>query len=612
MAATDYSNPTRLCDLVMKGGITSGVVYPLAVCELASAYSFKSIGGTSAGAIAAAAAAAAEYDRRQHGANAKGFDKLKRLPEEIGAPGRLLKMFHPDDATRELFAIVMAGLNGKGETGKVLAVAKAVVRRYWRRALAGVAILAAIAVVASMLDAGIAGVIIVLLSAVVVAGLFVLSVLLSLKHDLMVVLPANSYGLSHAFDPGSPSVEAPLTNWLTPYLDDLAGKQPGEGPLTFGDLHRANPAPNQPADSGPRSINLEMMTTAINLGRPFRLPFRDPDRRFYFSRSEFSKLFPARIVEHMVTHARSAQETVKVKTLPSGEQLFGFPDEEHLPVVVATRMSLSFPLLLAAVPLYAVDYTRTDKENQVPERAWFSDGGICSNLPIHFFDAAVPQWPTFAINLKGFHPDHQSEEEAVWLPTNAGSGWRLSWTRFEDHGPSLAGFLVSIIDTMQNWQDNAQARVPGYRDRLVHVSQREDEGGLNLDMDDKVIKRLAGRGRIAGRKLLERFHENGAPGWADHRWVRFRSTMGLTFPWLNSIVKSYGKSVPPDALMHEILMRSPGDKPDTYRMEPANQRRAEEAMDALAALKGAMNPDDTGFMGGVPHPLPELRIKPRV
>ena len=56
------NKPTRICDLVMKGGVTSGVVYPFAVCELAETYSSEI--GTSAGAIAAAAAAAAEYGRR--------------------------------------------------------------------------------------------------------------------------------------------------------------------------------------------------------------------------------------------------------------------------------------------------------------------------------------------------------------------------------------------------------------------------------------------------------------------------------------------------------------------------------------------------------------------
>jgi predicted acylesterase/phospholipase RssA len=55
--------PTKYCDIVMKGGVTSGVVYPLAVAELSGMYAFKNVGGTSAGAIAAAATAAAEFRR---------------------------------------------------------------------------------------------------------------------------------------------------------------------------------------------------------------------------------------------------------------------------------------------------------------------------------------------------------------------------------------------------------------------------------------------------------------------------------------------------------------------------------------------------------------------
>ena len=51
------------CDLVMKGGITSGVVYPKLVAKLSSKYRFKNIGGTSAGAIAAGACAAAGWLR---------------------------------------------------------------------------------------------------------------------------------------------------------------------------------------------------------------------------------------------------------------------------------------------------------------------------------------------------------------------------------------------------------------------------------------------------------------------------------------------------------------------------------------------------------------------
>jgi hypothetical protein len=34
-----------------------------------------------------------------------------------------------------------------------------------------------------------------------------------------------------------------------------------------------------------------------------------------------------------------------------------------------------------------------------PRLCWFSDGGISSNFPLHMFDAPLPRWPTFAINL---------------------------------------------------------------------------------------------------------------------------------------------------------------------------------------------------------------------
>ena len=44
----DYQNATLRCDLVMKGGITSGITYPLAVCEIARTYQVRNVGGTSA------------------------------------------------------------------------------------------------------------------------------------------------------------------------------------------------------------------------------------------------------------------------------------------------------------------------------------------------------------------------------------------------------------------------------------------------------------------------------------------------------------------------------------------------------------------------------------
>ncbi len=53
----------RSADITMKGGTTSGVVYPLAVCEIARRFRLRNVGGASAGAIAASFAAAAEIGR---------------------------------------------------------------------------------------------------------------------------------------------------------------------------------------------------------------------------------------------------------------------------------------------------------------------------------------------------------------------------------------------------------------------------------------------------------------------------------------------------------------------------------------------------------------------
>src|SRR4051812_25649221 len=94
----------KYCDLVMKGGVTSGVVYPLAVCELASEYWFKNIGGTSAGAIAAGVTAAAECGRRRTGTNA-GFERLAELPDQLAKDKFLLRLFKPDYETTQLFGV---------------------------------------------------------------------------------------------------------------------------------------------------------------------------------------------------------------------------------------------------------------------------------------------------------------------------------------------------------------------------------------------------------------------------------------------------------------------------------------------------------------------------
>lgn len=92
-------------------------------------------------------------------------------------------------------------------------------------------------------------------------------------------------------------------------------------------------------------------------------------------------------------------------------------------------------------------------------------------------------------------------------------------------------FGHSIVDTMQDWTDNSQLLVPGYRDRVAHVYHTQEGGGIDLNMPTCRISALAERGRIAGARLARRFSLDPAPGerltWDNHRWVRYRTTMAL-------------------------------------------------------------------------------------
>jgi Patatin-like phospholipase len=129
-----FANPRAVCDIIMKGGVTSGVVFPLAIAELARNYRFASIGGTSAGAIAAAAAAAAEYGRQRR-IRGKGFMRLIEVPSEVGE--KLFSLFQPVPELKALFRILTAALRAKTSTRKAISVTLAAIGGYWRAAAIG-------------------------------------------------------------------------------------------------------------------------------------------------------------------------------------------------------------------------------------------------------------------------------------------------------------------------------------------------------------------------------------------------------------------------------------------------------------------------------------------
>ena len=659
-ASEELPERMRECDIVMKGGITSGVVYPLAVCELAKDYRFRSIGGTSAGAIAAAATAAAEYGRGRGGTSFAGLEALPKWLGKLDArSGRsnLFALFQPQPALRRVFDVLTAGLGDS--RGRMRRIGLGLVRNFPLAAFIGALPGLALVGLGTQASPAAAAGALVVVGAVLAAAGALGTAAFALSRRLRNELPRNGFGMCSGM-PGAKGARAALTPWLAELLNGLAGKPRDAVPLTFGELWGA-----REAAEGDRAIDLRFMTTSLSHGRPYQLPFEGSE--FYYAPDEFRELFPGWIVDWMEARSGEIEEERREKArnkalarearaagkaaageAPEPEEDAGegemmdaalaaeaeagaaeqwkrvrpMPAAADLPVVVAARMSLSFPVLISAVPLYTVDYTRKRPRKQLyPERCWFSDGGICSNFPVHFFDAPLPARPTFAINLRPYHPDYQphpaDESLNSWSPDRNRGGQEEWWTRFEEGAgwTPVAGFAGAIVNAMQNWVDNTQLRVPGYRDRVVHVSLDESaEGGLNLNMPPEVIARLGERGRMAGRKLTLRFGPRGdgtALTWANHRWVRFRSTMQLLEGALREV---RGQLDDPDhtGSTYEQLLQLPRDEAPSYRWpsKPAADD-ARKAVGEIQALEFLQEPEPV-FDHGAPNPTPELRIMPKL
>ncbi len=460
----------------MKGGITSGVVYPGAIIELAKSYRFKNIGGTSAGAIAAGVTAAAEYGRQKSGSEElPGFAKVQR---QLAEPGFVRDMFEPAEGARPTFEVLMR--LGDKRVRPLRARLGALVTLLRHEPLPAVialalgAGLAAVAVfegsfdrageIALLAAGGLALAILLAVLAVGGAALMALEQLRQSLHD-------NFYG----FCPGER-----LTAWLHETIQSCAGLT-RDDPLTFAMLEAAG-------------IGLEMMTTDLSYARPVRLPVTD-EKAYGFDPVEMRRLFPPEVVERMERGQAPGHNY-----FPTGD----------LPVVVAVRLSLSFPLLLSAVRLWS---PHPRKPGEVMEN-WFSDGGISSNFPIHFFDSWLPSHPTFGLDLQEF-PGWDPDARAVHLPTAEEEEPHPHWTSVD----GIGGFLRQIGDVLENWRDSMQAELPGFRDRVCQVRMRETEGGLNLDMQDDTIKLLIDRGAEAGREISRKFD------WEAHLMTRYLTLM---------------------------------------------------------------------------------------
>jgi predicted acylesterase/phospholipase RssA len=641
--------PARYCDLVMKGGVTSGVVYPLAAVRLSDRFVFKNIGGTSAGAIAAAATAAAELARGRG-----GFDELRKLPEFLGAKpqgggkSNMFMFFQPQHDTRRLFRLCTAGLVD-GWLNQLLAGGRVVVS-FSLAILLGAALGLAFMGTAWFSTSGGFLVFCLVVGLFVVAVGIIVGVAWAIKCDLQDALPRNYYGLCSGMPENVRDAEGateakagqPLTLWLTNYLNSFLDRDSTVKPLTFGDLWGTQ-------DSGEeRKINLEMMTTCVTHGRPYRLPFREDDlvkenSLFYFRPDEFDLLFPKPVVQWMCDHPRplegkgeaEKEESRRCREYYLGQKYWPLPAPADLPVVVAVRMSLSFPVLLSAVPLHAVDHSRDKKAGRPErdlERCWFSDGGVCSNFPIHFFDSPLPRWPTLSINLVD-KPDGTPDEDlrVPGMPESNSDGIQEAWNRFEvterydratnqivsSEKPGLgriAGFGWALIATMQNWSDNVQSRLPGYRDRIARIGLTGEEGGLNLNMDPGKIAKLTMRGKAAGEEFIGRFgvpSEEPKMNWANHRWLRMRSFMASVEEMLKAMDRTCKEPQAPDPGYPEWIEALPPREAPGYQWTSAQKEMGVAALGDLRKIAESFGKANS-MTTEAPRPRPELRPRARI
>lgn len=415
------------CDLIMKGGIASGVVYPPAIQRIGAEYRFRGIGGSSAGAIAAALAAAMEHGR-QSGKKSNSLAQIGDVDRELQTPGHIRALFPPQRGLIPLYWTLTSAVQGRSFPGMAGQALLGLVRGEWEAAKA-------------------------------------LSPSFGLRYLLS---PGSLYGCCT----GMPmrAGEETLTPWMYGWYQKLAGL-PDSEPLTFAKL-------------AAHDIDLRMITTDVSARRPITLPTAPEPARWRFHEEDFRRLFPEEVVKHLIRASDSLQAGEKASGAVDRPGLHWLPTDGALPVIVAVRMSLSFPVLLAAILLYDLE----------GNPHWFSDGGISNNFPIQLFDSWLSSRPTFALNLI----DWKREGADVWR--DAGTGPYSAFGRRDVR--NLIDLVLGIAYTAQSAHDDRQSSLPGYRERVVQIFLTAAEGGLNLDMDAETLRSMQQKGIAAGAEAL--------------------------------------------------------------------------------------------------------------
>lgn len=396
-------------------------------------------------------------------------------------------------------------------------------------------------------------------------------------------LPRSDFGICPGTNqPGH--VGPALTTWLHAAIQEIAfgGDRQTSPPLTFGNLN------NGDAD---HPIDLRVITTNLGMGRPHTLPSLGIVAAY--SDAEWRRLFPGDLCDWIA-------ETVSEPAHMPG--LSAFPSSVDLPVVVAARMSLSFPLLFSAVPLHVRDFANAELQRATGakpvienRRILFADGGISSNFPIHLFDALLPDRPTFALSLDDLPLNMTIGAERVFIPATARQGFGLPAKEVR----SVDGLLGSILSAAKDWQDQLLSTMPGQRERIAHVMLAGSEGGLNLTMAPERARALMRRGLEVGRRFAD-----GALDFDEHRWRRSL----VAYDQLDQTADAFNDSWTNGfgAWLIRYLAH-----PKSYRRLTLNDRaRIHEGLSAFADLDEAFEPKLRDVDRKLPRPVGILKVGP--
>lgn len=479
--------PRDPCDLILEGGVASGAVHPYVVLELARKHRFNAIGATSAGANAGVLAAAAEYARTVRG-DPGGFLRLQKICEERA--GGLGELFQESPGFEPLMALVkgrggfmarlLAAFGGPlatgGLAGALLALALAFAGGGWPASFPAVLATLALALGGAVLGA---------LAAAGMAGLG-LARRFNARLGICTGLTRRGQGMPA------------ITDWLHESIQAIAhGDAPGPV-LTFGDLEAQGRTP----------IRLRLIASNLSQQKPHTLPEAWPEGRY--RPAEWARLFPPAILQHLEACTRN-----------TGDGTRSLPHWRDLPILVASRMSMSVPGLFEPVPVELLDVETPRRvrelaggaESDSPPRAeWrrvlFSDGGFTSNFPIHLFDAPLPAWPTYAVDFEALPPGAEGASRVAIVEG-------ATDTRIHPVG-SAGEFLGAALATSRNWNDLLLSLLPIHRGRIARVHLAADQGGFNLGMDRAGVQTLMRYGLEAGRRLA-------ATSFEDHQVLRARA-----------------------------------------------------------------------------------------